>query len=213
MKIIKRFPHKKANNCVMGSFRDICEFNGYDFSEDFLLGISSGLCFVYLKLKRFGMPAFTTGADIRNFVDNICSALNVEYETRTTKSSRRAWSNVKELIDQDIPAALQVEMFYLPYIEEIAVKGAPKELDTSEVHFGGHTVVMIGYDDEKEEAYIYDNGLDEMQVISYEGLERARASKLKPFPPNNRFWKFTFPETLPSLDESLRGCLESLFTI
>jgi len=205
MKIIKQYHHKKANNCVMGSFRDICEFNGYDFSEDFLLGICGGLCFVYLKFRRFGMPAFTTGANIRTFLDDICSLLNINYETRITKSSRRAWDSVKELIDLDIPVALQVEMCYLPYFEEIKVNGAPKEVDTSEAHFGGHMVVVIGYDDENEHAYIYDNGLEEMQIISYEDLQRARTSKLKPFPPNNRIWKFIFPKTLPQFDEIIRN--------
>lgn len=42
MKIIESFSHRKANNCVIGVFRDICEFNGYDFSEDSLSSSTKG---------------------------------------------------------------------------------------------------------------------------------------------------------------------------
>ena len=193
----------------MGVFRDICEFNGYDFSEDFLFGLSGGLCFVYMKLRKYGMPAFTTGADIRNFLDNVCSALNIEYETKTTTSIRRAWDNVKHLIDQDIPVPLQADMYCLPYLmkerkRRLKTIKVPRRVPAVKPHFGGHAIVMVGYDDENVEAYIYDAWLQEIQTISYEDLQRARSSKFKPFPPNNRLWKFTFPETLPPIEETVR---------
>ena len=155
------------------------------------------------------MPAFVTGADIRNFLDNICAALDIEYKTETTTNIRRAWDRVKYLINQDIPVPLQADMYYLPYLmneRERRLKAikVPKRVPAVELHFGGHAIVMVGYNEKRKEAYIYDAWLQEMQTISYEDLQRARSSKFKPFPPNNCLWKFTFPETLPPLDEAVR---------
>ena len=201
---MKGFIHRPGVHCESSALRDVFEFHDHKFSEDMIFGLGSGLNFVYWRMKRVIPPIFV-GGRCKDLVGNACQTLGVCVEKKTTSSSRRAWETVRELIDNDVPVMLQVEMSYLDYWRG---KVGP---------FGGHMVVLVGYDEEKGDAYITDvdderirkEPKDALQITSLQSLTEARGSKLEPFPPKNAWFVFTFPRKLRPLDEAIRTAIKS----
>jgi len=200
---VKGFIHRPGVHCESSALRDVFEFHGHKFSEDMIFGLGSGLNFVYWSMKR-AIPPIFVGGRCRDLVGNVCQTLGVDVEKKITSSSRRAWKTAKELINNDIPVMLQVEMSYLDYWRG---KVGP---------FGGHMVVLVGYDEGKGEAYVTDvdderirkEQKDALQITSLQSLTEARGSKLKPFPPRNAWFVFSFPQKLRPLDEAVKTAIK-----
>ncbi len=203
-KFIEGFIHRPGIHCESSALRDVFEYRGHRFSEDMIFGLSSGLGFVYWSMKRATPPVFVGGRS-KELVGPLCQTLGIKISKKTTGSSQRVWQGVKGLIDKNIPVVLQVDMCYLDYYRG---KVGP---------FGGHFIVLTGYDDEKGEAYIAD--MDDKQtrakrrknglfVTSLKSLAEARGSRNKPFPPRNAWFTFTFPEKLTPLDEAIKAAIK-----
>ena len=92
------------------------------------------------------------------------------------------------------PVLIYADMPYLPYMS----------LDPDS-HFGGHAVVLFGYDDEQGCFYVSDRDNPDFPVrtpggmiaenyhmVSYEQMELARSSAFRPFPANNKYIMFDF---------------------
>ena len=61
-------------------------------------------------------------------------------------------------------------------------------------HFGGHAVVLFGYDDERQIFYVSDRDHSNFPIRtpSYQEMENARSSSFRPFPANNKYLTFDF---------------------
>lgn len=72
-------------------------------------------------------------------------------------------------------------------------------------HFGGHAVVLFGYDDERQIFYVSDRDhsnfpirtpkgtiANDYHLVSYQEMENARSSSFRPFPANNKYLTFDF---------------------
>jgi len=101
---------------------------------------------------------------------------------------------------------LQVDMFYLDYF-----RGKTG-------HFGGHAIVLAGYDEERGEAYVTDVHNEKIEakrredglfVTSLESLAEARSSTFKPFPPRNAWVTFAFPKELVPLEKAIKTAIKS----
>jgi len=202
-KLIEGFVHRPGVNCGTSALRDIFEYHGYTFTEDMIFGLGSGLGFVYWPDRRAVPPIFVGGLGNRNMMGDACQALNVNAEKKTTSNSKRAWQAVKELIDNNTPVMLQVDMFYLDYFRD------------KTGHFGGHYIVLVGYDEDK--AYIADMDEERIRakredngllVTSLTSLAEARGSTYKPFPPGNAWFTFTSPKKLTPLDQAVRMAIK-----
>lgn len=71
-------------------------------------------------------PDYLTKIIVRN--------LNLEIHLEETTSIKKAWQNVKKVIDADQPVGLKLDSYYLDYF-------------SSKVHFAGHYVAIYDYDD------------------------------------------------------------------
>jgi len=204
-KMVKGFVHRPGLHCGSSSLRDVLEFHGHKFSEDIVFGLDCGLGFAYWPAKGAVPPIFVGGRGSRGIGD-MCRILGIRWEKKTTTSAKKAWQAVKELIDNDVPVMLQVDMFYLDYF-----RGATG-------HFGGHGIVLAGYDEERGEAYVTDvrnkkidakRREDGLFVTSLESLAEARSSKFKPFPPRNAWFTFFFPKELVPLEKAIKTAIRS----
>jgi len=204
-KIARGFVHRPGVHCGSTSLRDIFEFHGRKFSEEMVFGLNCGLGFVYWPAKGAVPPIFVGGLGSRG-IEDICRILGIKWEKKTTTSTKKAWQAVKELIDNDVPVMLQVDMFYLDYF-----RGKTG-------HFGGHAVVLAGYDEERREAYVTDvhnekieakRREDRLFVTSLESLAKARISTFKPFPPRNAWCTFAFPRELTPLNKAIKMALKT----
>ena len=194
-KMVKGFVHRQGVHCDSSALRDIFEHHGFKFSEPMIFGLGSGLGFVYWKSRQ--MPFPFVGGRVRNLAENLCSNLGVTMKINKTTSKRRAYETLKELISRDIPVMIHVDMPYLKYLD------LPEE-----AHFGAHSVVVAGIDEEEEVAYIADTNFKELQTATLEELEKARSSKAKPFPPKNKWFTFKFPSELPPIEDAIKRAVE-----
>jgi hypothetical protein len=122
----------------------------------------------------------------------------VAIQAHTTTSARKARRTLLEQLDSDQPVMVQCDMGYLPYFD----------FGGQEYHFGGHAVVVCGYDLATERVLIADRD-GEPHAISMEDLERARGSTHKPFPPKNRWYTLDFTQKRwPTPEEVLQAIAE-----
>lgn len=190
----------KTHHCVTGSMRHIYEFHDYQVSEDLLLGLGAGVGFVYWHMK--GTTPFLGGrANVgRPGEDGLEKTAGkrtgVRIKAFHTGSARKAEKAVLELLASGEPVMVQLDMGFLPYFH------FPKEY-----HFGGHAVVLAGYDLGSRQALVADRD-GELHPVPLEVLARARGSQFKPFPPRNTWYTFDFGGKRPPRSEEVRQAIE-----
>jgi len=161
--------------------RHIYAFNGFDLSEDLLLGLGSGVSFSYWHFK--GQPPFFGGRGLpRPGLEELAGQrTGVVIQSHSTTSRAKAKMVLLKMISAGQPVMLQVDMGYLPYFC----------FGGEEYHFGGHAIVVCGYDPRSDQVLIADRE-EELHTVAMGELENARASAYKPFPPKNRWYTFDF---------------------
>jgi hypothetical protein len=105
----------------------------------------------------------------------------VVIQPHTTTSARKARKTLLEMLDAGQPVMVQCDMGFLPYFH----------FGGEEYHFGGHVVVVCGYDSTSDQVLIADRD-EELHPVPMEDLERARGSTYRPFPPKNQWYTFDF---------------------
>lgn len=190
-RLVDNFVHHPGVHCESSALRDIFEFYGFPFSESMIFGLGSGLGFIYWHGKP--MPYPFVGGRAKDFDKTLCSNLGVALKTNKTASKTRAYEALKELIAKNVPVMIHVDMPFLKYLR------LPKE-----AHFGAHVVVVAGIDEDEGVVYIADTQFEKLQTVTPKELEEARASKFKPFPPENKWFTFEFPSKLTPLKKAIK---------
>ncbi len=179
--VIEGFKHKIGGHCESTTMRDLIVHAGIDITEEMVFGLDSTFGFTFfdnsqgdnsVDMFNMGVPFFIGGKQGSIVKDSMaCSILGLNITFETFSSSGVAWESSKKRISQNIPLGLQVDMGCLSYFDW-----------EEEMHFGGHSISLIGFDEEKNQAYICDNGFDDVQTVSFDELKIARSSKF-----GNRF--------------------------
>jgi hypothetical protein len=194
--IIEDFTPESGWHCITTSFKQVFHYYGYDLSEEMLFGLASGLNFFYLDFKSMPFPMIGGRTKIGEFEQALANNTGINIEMQQTTSIKKARKELLSLVEKDIPVPVYVDMAFLRYL------GLPDN-----THFGGHTIVVFGIDEENDLAYVSDRDGKEFQVsenpteppadyhcISLQDLEQARNSKYKPYPPKNKWVTFDFTE-------------------
>jgi hypothetical protein len=195
---IPNFKPINTHHCVTGSMRHIYLFNDHDISEDMLLGLGQGVGYIYWHQK--GQEPFIGGrATPKPSMEELAAQrTGVNIRLHHTTSTKKAKSTLLDLLQQQQPVILQVDMGFLPYFD----------FGGEEYHFGGHAVVACGYDEATDTVMIADR--DGVYPVPMADLEKARGSKFKPFPPKNRWYTVDFSEKRqPTADEIRRAICET----
>lgn len=174
------FKSLQTHHCVTGSMRHVYAFNGYDVSEDLLLGLGEGVGFMYWQAK--GQPPFLGGrTSPKPSMEEVAGQrTGVKIEIHRTASNRKACQTMIELLAAGQPVMVGVDMGFLPYFD----------FGGEEYHFGGHSVVICGYDPATKEVLVAER--DALYPVPMTDLEKARGSAFKPFPPKNAWVTFDF---------------------
>jgi hypothetical protein len=184
--------------------RHIYQFNKYPITEDLLLGLGAGVGFVYWHMKGT-VPFFGGRANVgrpgeEGLERTAGRRTGVRIEAHRTASARRAEAAVLDLLESGEPVMVQLDMGFLPYFR------FPKEY-----HFGGHVVVLAGYDSDTRQAIVADRD-GELHPVSLERLAKARGSHFKPFPPRNTWYTFDFSHKRSPTEGEVRQAIREVVT-
>jgi len=175
---IKNFKHFKGQHCETTTTGSLLKHIGIELSEPMLFGIGQGLGYIFWNMKIMDFPFIGGRIKPDLLTKNICENLNLNLEVKETSSIKKAWQNVKEKIDDNIPVGLKLDSYYLEYF-------------TSKIHFAGHYIAIYGYDDEF--AYVVDTKQQGgLMKTSLKNLELARNEK---GPMSSRNLSFTISKT------------------
>ena len=207
------FEHFPTHHCVTGSLRHIYAFNAYPISEDMLLGLGAGIGFVYWHQKTtlpfLGGRANIERPGVEGLEKTIGRRTGVQVQTYRTSSPARAEKRLLELLGDDQPVLLILDMGYLPYFD----------FGGETFHFGYHVVVACGYDSASQEVLLADRD-QPLHVVPMAAIRQARGSTYKPFPPQHGWHEFDFSQKQPfepaalcqAIHEAAHGMLEPPIT-
>lgn len=186
-KVIKDFIPSGGRHCITTALKQIFTYYGYPLSEDMLFGLGEGLDFTYVNLANSPMVSGRT--KIIEFEQTLAQRLGIAIKISMGKDYGRIFSAARRMIDANQPVLVYVDMPYLPYLS-MSESG----------HFGGHAVVIFGYDDEEARFYVSDRDHSEYPIhtpkgiiaedyhfVGYEQMQQARTSSFRPFPANNKY--------------------------
>jgi hypothetical protein len=186
-----RFATYPTHHCVTGSVKHIYDYHGYPISEDLLLGLGRGLGFVYFHIKGtdpfFGGRANIAGPTEEGLEQTAGTRTGVAVESHATTSARKAQSTLRELLESGEPALLYLDMGFLPYFDL-----------PDGYHFGGHVIVVAGYDKDRGRVLVADRDRD-LHPVEWDVLEQARGSQYRPFPPRHTWYTFDFAAARPPI--------------
>ena len=195
---LQGFQHFTTHHCVTGSMRHIYVYNEHDISEEMLLGLGAGVSFSYWHFK--GQTPFIGGrGGFKPPMEELTGQrTGVRIEMHTTTSIRKANMALLEMLESGQPVMIQCDMGFLPYFD----------FGGQEYHFGGHVIVVCGYDPATNQVLVADRD-EELHSVTMEDLVKARGSTHKPFPPKNLWYTFDFGQKRqPSADEVRQAILE-----
>ena len=134
-----------------------------ELSEAMMFGLGEGLGFIYWNMKIMDFPFIGGRVKPLSLTKSLAKNLKFEFNVKETTSVKKAWSNAKALLDDNVAIGIQLDSYYLEYF---GVK----------MHFAGHFAAMYGYDDDF--AYMVDTKPNGGKVkTSLTSLEQARNEK------------------------------------
>jgi len=190
-----------GRNCQTSAMVRLMHHLGYDISEPMLVGISSGLGFIYWFMKQMPYPVVggMNRSDCRRFPGILGKAarrLGGSFDSILTKSVKKSHTFLKDTLNQNQPGLVCVDMAYLDHL-----------LTGEDDHFGEHNLLVYGIDEPNDLAYLSDR-FDGTVTMSLRKLQKARASEYQPFPAMNQMVRFTFPEKLTPLERIIPGAIK-----
>jgi hypothetical protein len=180
---VPRFNHVMGRHCESTVLRDLLEHAGVMQSEAMVFGLDATLGFAYFDktggsatFNFMDVPVFFGGKSGSITPDSLsCKILGCSISMQEFKNADDAWESSQALLSKGSPLGIQVDMYHLPYF-------------TEKFHFGGHVISIIGFDDGKNVALVYERDLQDVQEVPIGALKLARGSKAgdKYMHPNHR---------------------------
>ena len=196
-----------THHCVTGSLKHVYDYHGFPVSEELLLGLGRGIGFVYFHIKGtdpfYGGRANVARPGEEGLEKSAGRRTGVAVQSHATSSARTAQAALRAMLEAGEPVLVYLDMGFLPYLE------LPEGY-----HFGGHVVVVAGYDPGTGQVLVADRD-KELHPVGWQALEQARGSQYKPFPPRHTWYTFGFTgarqptpaEVRESIGEVCRGML------
>ena len=137
--MIENFPNQRREHCETGSLQNLMEYYGIKLSEDLAFGIGGGLYFLYcpfIKYKNYPFPIMRTrpGTVFRNVSKRVGFSM---HEMTFGNDKAKSIEVLNELVDQNIPVVLVVNIYTVPYLNRVL----PPD---NKLSFNGHNIIVIG---------------------------------------------------------------------
>jgi hypothetical protein len=188
-RVLLDYPHRGAGHCGSGALRDLMDWAGLGWDgppdEGLVFGLGGGLGFAYLRVPGLVPPVYLVGRGGDLEVD-LLARLGATVDLRRTDDPVLGWQWVRDELDAGRPVMVWADIAELPYLRV-------------RLQMSRHDIVVIGYDDDAQVAYVVDNDRDDVQQVPYEALARARSSRSFPEPTRHATFATTWPQRLPEL--------------
>lgn len=172
--IIPGFEHRPGVHCGSTAVGDVLRLAGVEVSEAMAFGLGAGLGFRYVEAPGSSPSRVFHGRSVR-LEWTVGEVLGLDVRERTEEVPDRAWDEVRAAVDRGVAPILSVELSALPYWR-------------SATPFGGHRVVLAGYDASRSVAFLADTGFPGLQEVPLDVLARARSRGGLPLgAPGNRW--------------------------
>ncbi|MCX8129451.1 MAG: BtrH N-terminal domain-containing protein [Clostridia bacterium] len=192
MKLLK-LPHGTSDYlCPINGICDMLEWKTSKRIPDSLLFYISEIGFSYVKQKNAPVPRMTfwtmgLGKRQYGFLEDIMG-FKMHYSEGI--GFKNTLKKVKSFIEAETPVILfGLDMFHLPYLEKYYQK----------IHIPGHIILMVGYSDEEQVAFVYDNSRPELQSVPYSDLSAAWEEDSPGQYKCNTFFAIQFGEQVPDI--------------
>ena len=176
---IDNFIVYKGKNCESSATGCMLKHAGVDISEPMMLGLGESFGFIYWKMSIMNLPFIGGRSKQFELTRTLCRNLNISLDARETTSKKKAWSNIVEFVDKQVPVGVQLDFYHLDYFNTSA-------------HFAGHFLCVYGYDNAY--AYVADTG--KLYKTALPNLENARFEK-GPMSAKARSWTIQVKDALP----------------
>ena len=167
---------------------------GIELSEPMLFGLGEGLSFIFWNMKSMDFP-FIGGRVKPDFLTaNIAKNLDLKLITKETSSTTKAWQAVKQLLDNGKAVGLKLDCYHLEYFSH-------------PIHFAGHYVAILGYDEQK--AFLVDTDQQGSEVTtSLKSLELARSEK-EPMSSRNLYYILEKDGEITPLEDAVMAAIHA----
>lgn len=163
-------------HCESSALLNALNHQGYDLTEDEILGAGAVLGFVYQK----GQFPFLGGRTLK-LKENLFKSLDINWHLGDPSDESHGWNKIHELLKNDTPVVLRVDMRYLTYLYD-------GKYGSKYTSFGWHIITLVSIDVENQVASVTDTAHQGLQKIKLKDLDKARFSKLKIMPPKGEFY-------------------------
>lgn len=159
--LIEDYRNIPAGHCGSGAMRNlIFHYTGLELDEGVVFGLGAGLDSVFFSYDHEEAPFMLFGRGSSMEVD-LATTLGMDYSEQMQPDDDLAWAEVKEEVAAGRPTMLSGDIFYLDYRD-------------FKVHFPAHRFVLLGFDEDKAEAYIADRVRPEAETCSLNALRLSR---------------------------------------
>lgn len=195
MPSIAGYRHLRGVHCGSAALRNLLlHHTGIEYSESMCFGLGGGMSFTYVK-EPGSATYMITGRG--SYIEaNFCDALNVQLEVTSSDDAECAWQHLRDCVDAGEPVMVDTDMFELPYmVQRLGLENG--------VHFGGHKLLVTGYDDATATVTLADYAWSAPRELPASVLRNARDSRQGTTRPGNACFHFHFPDRLPELREAI----------
>jgi len=158
------FNHRMAAHCESGTLTALLNHKGLHISEPMVFGVSGAFFFAYLDTPQFTFPQFVVRSKPGDMRAQIEKRLGVRLVKKHFADEKDAFEYTNSLLINNIPHAVQVDMFYMDYI--------PKYM---KAHFNGHFITVVGK--EGNDYLVSDSYYPSIVKLSSESMATARFTK------------------------------------
>ncbi len=188
---VVEYPHRRGGHCGSGAMRDLLEWAGLGWEgppdEGLVFALSGALDLSYVRDAALMPPVYLVGRG-GDLETDLPMRLGAEVSVHATDDPQEGWAWVRDAVREGRPALVWADIAELPYLRV-------------RLQMSRHDIVVIGYDDEKQVAHVVDNDRDEVQLVPYSALARARSSQGFPVPTRHTYFDIAWPDRLPDLAE------------
>ena len=135
MRHIEGYRHQVASHCETGSVRNLLNHGGLDVSEPMVFGVGSGLMFIYIFFAKgpSGFPLIGLRNRPGLVVKTLGKSCGIDLAAEKHRSVSAAIDRASELLEQGVPVAVSIDMFYMRYLPVFL-----------HVHTPAHFVILVG---------------------------------------------------------------------